>query len=183
MDQATQYDSREAQAKAEVGVTRISRAAAICALIIFLATIFAVPVIDQLAGGWRVWRQLRAGGEMRQRLHGIETALEDGSVTARVMRPGVERILALGGASGVENVYVGRDGWLFFEPDVRHATGARQAVTRGRESAPRQHDAVAAIVDFKRQLATRGIALLVVPTPVNPTVQRSEERRVGKEGR
>ena len=121
MEPATQYDSREAQAKAEVGVTGISRAAAMCAVIAFLMTIVAVPVVDQMAGGWGVWRQFSAGGDLRQRLRGFEKALEDGSATARAVRPDVERVLALGGASGVENVYFGRDGWLFFEPDVRHA--------------------------------------------------------------
>jgi hypothetical protein len=172
MDQPKHYDSREAQAKAEVGVTVISRAAAMCALIVFLLTIIAVPAIDQLAGGWRTWGQLRfGGGDVRQRLRGFETALEDGSATARAVRPGVERALALGGASGVANVYLGRDGWLFFEPDVRHATLAREHTIRGKEAARRQRDAVAAIVDLKKQLEARGIALVIVPTPVKPTVQ------------
>lgn len=170
MDQATQYDSREEQAKAEVGVTTMTRAAAICAVIVFLATIIAVPVIDQLAGGWRAWRQVNSAGSLRQ-LHGVETALEERSATIQVVRPGIERILALGGASGVENVYLGQDGWLFFEPDVLYATGAREPVARGKEPAPRRRDPVVAILDFKKQLAARGISLVIVPTPVKPTVQ------------
>ena len=32
----------------------------------------------------------------------------------------MERLLHLGGVSGVENVYLGRDGWLLDEPDVRY---------------------------------------------------------------
>jgi hypothetical protein len=167
MDQATQYDSREAQAKAEVGVTAISRAAAISALMIFLATLIAVLVVDQLAGGWRAWQPVSSADD----LHRIETALEDGSATMRAVRPGVERILAIGGASGVEKVYLGRDGWLFWEPDVLHATRAREPVTRGKQPAPRKHDPMAAILDFKKQLAAHGISLVIVPTPVKPTVQ------------
>lgn len=170
MDQATQYDSREEQAKAEVGVTTISRAGAICAAILFLTTIVAVPVIDQLAGGWRAWRQVNSAGALRQ-LHRVETALEDGSTTMAAVRPDIERILALGGVSGVENVYLGRDGWLYFEPDALHATGAREPIARGKEPAPRRRDPVAAILDFKKQLDARGISLVIVPTSVKPTVQ------------
>ncbi|MDB5322799.1 MAG: hypothetical protein JWN40_4430 [Phycisphaerales bacterium] len=177
MDQATEYESREEQAKAEVGVTAISRPLAISTVLVFLATVIAVPMIDQLAGGWRAWRRLAAGGELRQRQHGFEIALEEGSATARAVRPGVERVLAVGGASAVESVFVGREGWLFFEPDVRHVTGkgfldsAADTVVRGKEVAPRQRDPVAAILDFRKQLSARGIALVIVPTPVKPAVQ------------
>jgi hypothetical protein len=167
MDQAMQYDSPEAQAKAEVGVTVISRAAAITVLMIFLVTIVAVPVVDQIAGGWRAWQPVSSAAD----LHRIEAALEDGSSTMRAVRPGIERMLALGGVSGLENVYLGRDGWLFWEPDVLHATGAREPVMRGKQAAPRMRDPVSAILDLKKQLAARGISLVIVPTPVKPTVQ------------
>jgi alginate O-acetyltransferase complex protein AlgJ len=172
MDRRTEYESREEQAKAEVGVTAIARPVAICAVVMFLASVIVAPMIDQLARGWRTWQVLAGSAEIRQRLRGFESALEDESVTARAVRPAVERVLAVGGASGVERIYLGREGWLFYEPDVRHVMGsAANAARWGKEVAPRRPDAVAAILDFKKQLAAREIALVIVPTPVKPAVQ------------
>jgi alginate O-acetyltransferase complex protein AlgJ len=75
--------------------------------------------------------------------------------------------------SGVEKVYLGREGWLFFEPDVRHVSGRGflEAAGRRQSEAARERDPVPAILDFKKQLAARGIALVIVPTPVKPAVQ------------
>jgi alginate O-acetyltransferase complex protein AlgJ len=165
MNPRAEYFSREDQAKAEIGVTAISRTVAGCAVFLFLVTVVSVLIVDQCWGGWRVWRLLGSDGNVRERLHGFEHALEDGSATARAVRPVMERVLAKGGVSGVEKVYLGREGWLFFEPDVRHVTG------RGFLEAAGQRNPIAAILDFKRQLAARGIALVIVPTPVKPAVQ------------
>ena len=80
----------------------------------------------------------------------------------------------------METVYLGREGWLFYEPDVRHVTGrgflekrAESSVwiwRRGGSEAARARDPAEAILDFARQLRGRGIALVVVPTPVKPMV-------------
>src|SRR5690242_17995550 len=120
MNLQAQYPSREDQAKAEIGVTRISRGAAICAMVIFLVTIVAVSVIDQAAAKFQSWRMLGAGGDLKQTLHEFENTLEDESAFARSIRPLVQTGLTRGLSSGSEKVDCGRDGWLFYELDVRH---------------------------------------------------------------
>jgi alginate O-acetyltransferase complex protein AlgJ len=81
--------------------------------------------------------------------------------------------------AGSEDAYCGRDGWLFYRRDVDSLTGPgflearvlRQRAATGSElRAPPQPDPVKAIVDFHRQLAARGIALLVMPAPVKPSI-------------
>jgi alginate O-acetyltransferase complex protein AlgJ len=175
MDSARQYDSREDQAKAEIGVTAIARPLAIFATVLFLLTIVTVLIVDQSAGGWRVWRTLRGTTPLRERLHAFETTLKDRSATAAAVRGPVERLLHIGGVSGAENVYLGRDGWMFYEPDVRYvlsgdfAVHKASAIERGEPT--RSADPLRAILDFKEQLASRGISLVVVPTPVKPTIR------------
>ena len=75
---------------------------------------------------------------------------------------------------------MGRDGWLFYRPDVDYVTGRgflEPEVLRSRARSgdqwdpPPQPDPIAALIDFDRQLAERGIRLLVLPTPVKPMIQ------------
>jgi alginate O-acetyltransferase complex protein AlgJ len=80
---------------------------------------------------------------------------------------------------GNERVYQGRDGWLFYRSDVDYVIGAgfldtagmRRRVESDREWLDQpQPDPRQALVEFKRQLEQRGIALVVVPTPVKPAM-------------
>ena len=63
----------------------------------------------------------------------------------------------------------GRDGWLFFGPELRHVSVGRfwgdaaDAVSRARDTAVA--DPLPAILDFKRQLDSIGVELLIVPVP------------------
>ncbi|HEY7120247.1 MAG TPA: hypothetical protein VH475_26905 [Tepidisphaeraceae bacterium] len=181
MDRPPTYSSREDQAKAEVGVTAISRARAFAAVSIFLTTIFGVFLVDQLAGAVRDWRLLARVRDLRYSLHAFESAVEDDSAAARATRPFVTTALTGVGGAAAEQVDRGRDGWLFYDPDVRHVTmpgflEARAADPNDAARRRRQLDVVRdrnpihAILDLQRQLATRNITLLIVPTPVKPTV-------------
>jgi alginate O-acetyltransferase complex protein AlgJ len=80
---------------------------------------------------------------------------------------------------GNEQAYIGRDGWLFFRADVDYVLGpgflepgvlARRA--RGGDVAedPPVPDPRPALAAFDDQLAERGIRLIVMPTPVKPTI-------------
>jgi alginate O-acetyltransferase complex protein AlgJ len=80
---------------------------------------------------------------------------------------------------GNEDAYCGRDGWLFYRRDVDSLTGPgfldprvlkRRAAAGSELKAPPQPDPVRAIVEFRDQLAARGIALVVMPAPVKPTI-------------
>ena len=90
---------------------------------------------------------------------------------------------------GNEDAYCGREGWLFYRPDVDYLVGpgfldpkvlARRAASGNEWKAPPQPDPVKAIVDFRDQLAKRDIQLVVVPTPLKPMIypERYTRRRV-----
>jgi hypothetical protein len=64
---------------------------------------------------------------------------------------------------------------VFFEPDIAHVTGPgflapAQLLKRSRANHAPQPDPVLGIVHFRDELARRHIELVVVPTPVKPTV-------------
>lgn len=107
----------------------------------------------------------------------VEDDWEQDSVVGEVLLPRVQSLmLALG--QGNEKAYLGRDGWLFYRADFDYVTGRafldpmvlkRRATTDGNLKAP-QPDPITAIVQFRDQLAARGIALIVMPVPVKPSV-------------
>jgi hypothetical protein len=109
----------------------------------------------------------------------FETALEDRSSVGRLLRPPVQAVLSGGLGAGNERVYIGRDGWLFYREDVESLTGrafldpgqlARRVAAAPEFEAPPAPDPRPAIRQFARDLSARGITLVLVPTPVKPTV-------------
>ncbi len=92
---------------------------------------------------------------------------------------------------GNEDAYCGRDGWLFYRKDIDSLTSrgfldseilARRAAGGSELKAAPQPDPLKAIVDFRDQLANRGIALIVMPAPVKPSVH-PERHSARYEGR
>ena len=69
---------------------------------------------------------------------------------------------------------VGRDGWLFFAPELRHLSAtsywgqAAADVSQARD--PNAVDPLPAILDFKQQLDRLNIELLLVPVPLKSVV-------------
>jgi alginate O-acetyltransferase complex protein AlgJ len=77
-------------------------------------------------------------------------------------------------AANGASVLRGRDGWLFFAPELRSLSvgafwGAR-AATVSRASKPEYADPLPAIVDFHAQLAGAGIELIFVPVPAKAVI-------------
>lgn len=192
--------SREAIALAEIGVTNVTPRTARAMVAVFLAAVGIVPIAEWRAvaertrevvaihaakvravadpgGGWS-----RVVAKNRAVLAGIsefEGALEDESLIGRTLRPRAQALMTGWLAVGNERVYAGREGWLFYRPDVEYVTGqpfldAAQIRRRIRGApewtAPPAPDPRPAIVQFHRDLAARGILLIVVPTPVKPGV-------------
>ena len=58
-------------------------------------------------------------------LSGFERALENESLIARSLRPPAQLVMTGWLGAGNERVYPGRDGWLFYRPDVEYVTGPR----------------------------------------------------------
>lgn len=94
---------------------------------------------------------------------------------------------------GNEDAYCGRDGWLFYRKDIDSLTGrgflepevlVRRAASGSEINAPPQPDPLRAIIDFRDQLAQRGIALIMMPVPVKPSIypERHSARYEGRTG-
>jgi alginate O-acetyltransferase complex protein AlgJ len=73
-----------------------------------------------------------------------------------------------------QSVLAGKDGWLFFVPELRSLSigpfWGEQAKEVSRSSKPNYADPLPAIVDFNDQLKKAGIELLVVPVPAKAAV-------------
>ena len=189
--------TRERQAHVEIGVTAISLrlARALCGL--FLFTVVAVPTAELLRpDGLGAWRALLGGGrraveiaaegslvagnrELLAAMHAFEDRLDEESAVASLALPSAQWVQTALLGAGNEQVLVGRDGWLFFLPAVRYLAGpgflepaalrVRTAAADAWRPAP-QPDPTLALRALRRDLAARGIALVVLPTPVKASL-------------
>jgi hypothetical protein len=122
-----------------------------------------------LAVNARILREIKA----------YEDGLKENSALVQALVPLMQVPITGWLKGGNEDAYVGRDGWLFYRKDIDSLTSrgflepdilARRAAGGSELVAPPQPDPIKAIVDFRDQLAGRGIALVVVPVPVKPSV-------------
>jgi len=200
--------SREEVAALEVGRTAISPGTARALVLVFLGVIGAVPLLQlgvelrrhprrlpqpltvfaipgaahrvfERSTGSLVRRIFRANAAALERMKAYEDALDNGSLlTVTLLGPTQEFLLAVFG-QGNENVYPGRDRWLFYRPGIDSVSGPGfldpdQLAKRrnsGNETTPSPHpDPRPAILDFQHQLAARGIRLILVPVPSKATI-------------
>jgi hypothetical protein len=126
---------------------------------------------------------IAAGSQVNNRmLRDIQTYETDLKERDRLMQTVIPRLqipITAWLKGGNEDAYCGRDGWLFYRKDIDSLTGrgfldpeilARRATGGSELKAPPQPDPLKAIVDFRDQLARRGIALIVMPAPVKPSI-------------
>jgi len=193
--------SREEEAELALKNTEFARGTRSLLVVLFLMTIMAVPA-TQFVSELRttktiarlpmflVFRTLPAWSRIRN-VHGVrdfwdilphpaelkaaERALENDSVVSQLLLPRVQFVLAALLHTGNEQVYLGRDQWLFYRADVDHVTGPpfldSFRMKRRVQTTGVQADPIKAIVDFRNQLATRGIDLVVLPIPVKPSIE------------
>jgi alginate O-acetyltransferase complex protein AlgJ len=142
-----------------------------------LAAYWTDPAARAGAGAWQ--QLVSANRIALAGLTGFERALDDESILGRALRPSAQAIMTRWPGAGNERVYIGRDGWLFYRPDVEYLTGppfleARQLRRRIAAAAewetPPEPDPREALTQFHRDLESRGIALVVMPTPLKPGV-------------
>jgi hypothetical protein len=192
--------SREQEAELALKGTILSRGAALMLIAGFLATICAVSVVQfcaEIRGprvkgslpmfdtfraltGWDKIRAVRSPADLwnllprRKELKAAEKRLEDQSTVSQWLLPRVQSVLT--GALGVgnEQALAGRDGWLFYRPDVEYITGPAfldpEGMKRRAEKSGIRPDPFSAIVDFRNQLRARGIDLMIMPVPVKPGI-------------
>jgi len=198
--------SREELAALEVGQTTVSRSLSCTMVCCFVLLIFSVPLVQTIVD-WRSSGQqsllssLRTlvRGEQRpassvvqsspstlwqknnrllERMATFEQQLEESSfLRSLVLAPGQRLLLALG--YGNEKVYPGKQGWLFYRPDMDYLMGpsflGRKQLAQRRAGGkiwekPVQPDPLPAIIDFQQQLAARGIKLILMPTPIKASL-------------
>ncbi|OFW31214.1 MAG: hypothetical protein A3H97_09965 [Acidobacteria bacterium RIFCSPLOWO2_02_FULL_65_29] len=131
-------------------------------------------------GGHDTWtRIVTANRAVLAGLSSFESALEDGSTIGGRLRPPAQLAMSRWLGAGNERVYRGREGWLFYRPDVEYLTGRgfltpaeleRRVRSASEWTRPIEPDPRKAILRLKKDLDARGITLIVMPTPVKPTV-------------
>jgi SGNH hydrolase-like domain, acetyltransferase AlgX len=195
---APQKISREKEAQLALNSTRFTPGTRRLLAALFLLTLCAVPIFQlateirrpgasgllpmfealKILPDWAKLGTVRSPAEFwnllprADQIKSAEKAIENESVVALWLRPRVQAILTEDLHAGTEQVYPGRDRWLFYRPDVDYITGppfldSAQLKQREREAGV-QPDPIRAIVDFRNQLAVRGIDLIVMPVPAKP---------------
>jgi alginate O-acetyltransferase complex protein AlgJ len=122
-------------------------------------------------------------------LEGFKDDAEDKTLLAARLRPPTQYLLA-GLGAGNEQAYVGLTPWLFYRQGLDYLTGPgfldpRQRAARSVASdlgITQRPDPRLAILNLKEQLERRGIQLIVMPTPVKPTIHPERFAR-GFDGR
>ncbi len=204
----TTRPTREKQALREVGRTVVRPWVARLLAAAFLLTVGTVPALElagvagaggigvtdglasRAAGGLIRGRPLAANRLLLEEISRLESALEERSVLQKTVVPYAQWLETALLGDGNRQALPGRparEGWLFYRPDVEHLLGpgflrpdaleARVAETPSWVEPPHP-DPRPALRAFRRRLADRGIELLVVPTPVKPTVH--PERFAGR---
>jgi alginate O-acetyltransferase complex protein AlgJ len=176
---------REEEAELALKYTKFAPGTRQTLIALFLLTIVAVPAI-QLVGEFRA-----AGAISRmpifsifkslpwlphsEDLKRVERTLENESLVSQWLLPRTQYLLTVLLGAGNEQVYLGHDPWLFYRADVDHVIGPPfldPARMKHRLQASRvQPDPIPAIVDFRNQLAARGIDLVLLPVSVKPSIE------------
>ena len=193
------HQTRVAQAHAEVGQTEVSRPVTLTLAAVFVTTIAAVPItqawmdhgvlrvaLDATATGpprvdgpSPIARVIDGNRQVLAAIQRLTDRLDTDSVLARHLRPAVQVLLTQRLGSGNERVYIGRDDWLYYASDVRHVVGrgfldagrlARRAASGDSLSEAAAPDPRPALRAFNDALARRGITLVLLPTPVKPSI-------------
>jgi hypothetical protein len=134
----------------------------------FLAMLASVPllqtVVEARRGEWPQVLELVTRWPTQANLRAGEHALEEASVVARALRPWMQAAQFFGFREAGEKAIIGRTGWLFYQPGLAFLTQR----PRPGDSTPRE--ALAAVLDFRDQLAARGIWLILMPAPNKESV-------------
>jgi alginate O-acetyltransferase complex protein AlgJ len=193
------HHSRVAQAHAEVGQTEVSRPVALTLVALFVAIVTAVPtsqawmdhrVLHGVTGAAAnaatredrpssISRVINSNRQMLAAIKRFTDRLDTDSLVARHLRPAVQLLLTQRLGSGNERVYTGRDDWLYYATDVQHVIGrgfletaqlARRAASGDSLSQATAPDPRPALRAFNDALDRRGITLVLLPTPVKPSI-------------
>lgn len=126
------------------------------------------------------WDKIQASNSLFLRdVKTYKKTVEDDSFLAVAAMPPMQAFTAAYLGLGDEQVYIGRDGWLFYQPEVGYLTNdgflsknfLRSRARAGNAGEEVQPDPLKGILHFRDQLAARGIRLLLLPAPVKPMIE------------
>lgn len=134
-------------------------------ILLFLAIVGSVPLVQMLIEA-RQEDGVRAFDLFRQaptaaNLRAYERSLEAVNWAARMSRPWIQFGQFEWLKDGGDKAVIGRGGWYFYRPGINYMLAPHERATL---AGPR-NDPVVAIVDYRDQLAARGIQLMVMPVP------------------
>lgn len=120
-----------------------------------------------------------ANRSLKGDLHGFEQSLEKHSFLTRRFLPSYQWLVSRFLRLGNEKVFFGRDGWLYYRPDVDYLSGTGFSTAIGTGDAASSDyvsssgcaGPIPALLKFRDDLALRGIRLIVVPVPVKPMIE------------
>jgi hypothetical protein len=163
-----------------------TRAAPLLLILGFLGILFGLPAAQiavELHRGERVqftdlFRYAPTGANLRR----FEATLEDTWWGQRTVRPWMQRLEFLALRNAGAKALIGRNGWVFYRPDVRYLIEADRpepddgsSIWAEPAATGTRRDSVArAIVQYRDQLRERGMELLVVPVPSKASVYPDE---------
>ncbi len=171
--------SHDEQLRRGIIATEVTRPAAWLLTLLFLATIFTVPLsqayLEKREDEDSSLAELFQRAPTTENLRQFEKGVEDASYAKSWVQPRAQLWLTRLGRVGNKLAVVGHDGWLYFTPGLLHVGGPgfldragqqsreKDALDAGQE---RVHaDPLPAIVAFHRALAERGVRLVLLPMP------------------
>jgi len=134
-------------------------------ILLFLGIVAAVPIVQtivEMRGDEGVLAlDLFSEWPTAENLRSFEHKLDAANWAGRLSRPWLQFAQFAWLKEGGEKVVVGSQGWYFFKPGLNYMLARSDAAHPPNAT----NDPVAAIVDFRDQLAARGVRLLVMPIP------------------
>ena len=112
-------------------------------------------------------RDIAGGGEGNGILGKISNNIPNGVQNNQIIKEA--RKLSKELEAKQKTVFSGKNGWLFFGPEIRHI-GAAQFWGEKVNHADGNADPLPAILDFKSQLSSVGVELIIVPVPAKAFV-------------
>lgn len=139
-------------------------------ILLFLGIIAGVPLIQTLL-------EVRQGDGVRAldvfsqtptavHLRAYERSLETANWAARLTRPWMQFAQFGWLKDGGSKAVLGAPGWYFYKPGLNYLLARPER----EKAAGATNDPLAAIVDFRDQLAARGIRLVIMPAPNKESV-------------
>ena len=162
---------------------RIGRRTSILISVAFFIML-VIPQLHQLihelktTGRWR-FLALFQESPTHASLKRFEDSLARDSELASSVRASYQAILTRYLRQGTEKIILGQDGYLFFRKEIDMIAGpgfltrtanASRGINGDNDLKKKDQDPLSVIIDYKKQLADRGIHLIVAPIPAKPFI-------------